>query len=79
MLVSLRHVHSIEPSLFGREAFSGTICLLVVEEKDVGGDTGIGREDTARQSDDGVQIELPQQFLLDGQLGIVSTEKEAIR
>ena len=74
MLVTVGHVQTIEPRFPGIEALLGTLGLLVVEEKDIGGDAGIRRKNAAWQADDGVQVELPQQFLLDGEFGIVGTE-----
>jgi len=48
MLVALRHIQTIEPRFFRR--------LRVVKEQQIGGDAGIGGKDTARQTDNGMQV-----------------------
>lgn len=70
VLVALRHIQTVEPSLLGG--------LGAVKEQDVGGDGGIGRKDTARHTDHGMQVEFGQQLFLDVQLGVVRAEQEAI-
>lgn len=70
MLVALRHVQPVKPGFLGR--------VSIVKEQNVGGDGGIGREHTAWQTDNGVQVKLSQQFLLDVHLGVVGAEQEAI-
>ena len=47
MLVALGHVEAVEPRLAGAEPLGGSLCPLVVEEEDVGGNGGVGREDAA--------------------------------
>ena len=71
MLVALRHVQPVKPGLLGG--------VVIVKEQNVGGDGGIGREHAARQPDDGVQIELPQQLLFNAHLGVVGAEQKAVR
>ena len=71
MLITLGHVQTVEPG-FLRGA--GT-----VEEENVRGDGGIGREDTAGHADDGMEIELREELLLDVELGVVGAEEEAVR
>ena len=51
----------------------------IVKEQDVGGDGRIGRKHAARQADNGMEIELPQQFLFDIHLGVVGAKQEAVR
>ena len=70
MLVPLRHIQAIEPSLRGGAG--------AVEKQDVGGDGGVGREHAAGHPNHCVQIELGKQLFLDIHLGIISAEQEAI-
>ena len=70
VLVALRHIKAIEPdSLRGMRA---------VEKEQVGRDARIGRKHASRQTDDGMQIEFGQQFLLDVGLGVVRAEQEPV-
>ena len=78
MLVAFRHVEAVEPRGVGAEAFFRPLCALVVEEEDIRCDRGVGRKDAARQADHGVEIELPEQFLFNGQLCIVGAEEESV-
>ena len=50
VLVALRHIKAIEPSLFR--------LTYVVKEQNIGSDARIGIEHAARQTNNGVQIEL---------------------
>ena len=70
MLIAFRHIQPIEPSGLGG--------AVVVKEKDVGGDGGIGRKDAARHPNDGVEVELTEQLLFDVQFGVVSAEQKAV-
>ena len=70
MLVAFRHIQPVEPGLAGGAG--------AVEKQDVGGDGGVGRKDAARQTDDGVQVEIRQQLLFDVQLGVVGAEQKAV-
>ena len=79
VLVAFGHIQTVEPRFLRAEAFLCPCCLLVVEEEDVCGDTGIGREDRARQTDDGVEIELTKKLFLDGKFGVVRSKEEAVR
>ena len=49
-----------------------------VEEKEVRGDAGVGREDAVREADDGVEIERAEQFVLDARADAIAEER-AIR
>ena len=51
VLVALWHIQTIEPGVLRAESFCCALCLLVVEEENVGGDAGIGREDAAWQTE----------------------------
>ena len=70
MLVALGHIEAVEPSLLRR--------VGVVKEKNIRGDTRIGRKDAARQADDGVQVKLRKQLLLDACLRVVRAEQEPV-
>jgi hypothetical protein len=78
MLVALGHVEAVEPRLLRVVALRRALGMLVVEEEDVRGDARVRGEDTARQAHDGVEVELPQQLRLDGELGAVGAEEEAV-
>ncbi len=78
VFVAVGHIQAIKPSFFGAEALGCVIGLLVVEEKDIGGDAGVGRKDGAGQTDDGVQVELAEQVFLDGQLCAVGAKEESV-
>ena len=70
VLVPLGHIQPVEPGFLGG--------VGMVEKKDVGGNGRIRRKHAARQADDGMEIELPQQFALDVHLGIIGAEQEAV-
>ena len=57
----------VVPDFFGRAG--------AVEEQQVGRDAGVGREDAVGQADDGVQVELLEQFLLDAGADAVAEER----
>ena len=79
MLVAFRHIKTIEPCFFGTEACLGSFCLFIVEEEYVCCYTCIWRKDTAWQTNDGVEVELSQEFLLDSSLRPISTKEESVR
>ena len=56
----------VVPDLFGR---AGTI-----EEEKVGGDAGVRREDAVGEADDGVEVELLEQFFLNARADAVAEE-----
>ena len=66
----LREGKAIEPGLLGG--------AVAVEEEDVGGDGGVGGEDAGGQTDDGVEIEVVEEALLEGALDGVVAKEEAI-
>ena len=70
VLVALGHVQPIEPGLLRGAG--------AVKEQDVRGDGGIGGEDAAGHTDDGMEVKLRQQLFLDVDLGVVSAEEEAV-
>ena len=70
VLVALGHVQPIEPGLLGGAG--------AVKEQDVRGDGGIGGEDAAGHTDDGMEVKLRQQLFLDVDLGVVGAEEEAV-
>ena len=78
VFVAVGHVQAIKPSLFGAEALDCVVGLFVVEEKDVGGNAGVGRKDGAWQTDDGVQVELAEQIFLESQFGAVGAKEESV-
>lgn len=71
MLVALGHIQAVEPGLLGG--------LGVVEEKDIGGDGGVRCEHASGKAHDGVEVELRDQLLLEGDLGAIRSEEEAVR
>ena len=70
VLVALGYVQTVKPGFLRGAA--------AVKEQDVRGDGGIGGENAAGHADDGVEIELRQQFFLDVDLGVVGAEEEAV-
>ena len=78
VLISLRHIHTIEPGLFGLITLRSTLCCFVAEEDHIGSNRGIRRKDRARQTDDSMQVEVLQEGRLDSQFGTIGTEEEAI-
>ena len=70
VLVAFRHIETIKPCVLGRTG--------VIEEQDVGFDACVGREDTAWETDDRMEIELRHQSPLDVCLDIGS-EEESVR
>lgn len=71
VLITLRHIQTIEPSFFCR--------LCMVKEQNVGGDGCVRRKYAVRHTDYSMQIELREQLLLDCNLGIICTKQEPIR
>lgn len=70
MLVALGHVEAVEPGLLGR--------MRAVKEEDVRRDARIGREDAAGQPDNGVQVALGHELLLDVDFRVVGAEEETV-
>ena len=64
------HVQTIEPCFLCR--------ACTVEEQNVGSNRRIGRKNTTRHTDDGMQVEFGQQFLFDVDLGVIGTEQESV-
>ena len=78
VLITFGHVQTKEPSLLGRKAFGSIFYFLVVEKDDIGVDARVRREDGARQTDNGVYVELAQQLLFNGHFGIVGAKEETV-
>ena len=70
MLVAFGHVQPIEPGLLRGAG--------AVKEQDIRGDGGVGGEDTAGHTDNGMEVKLRQQLFLDVDLGVVGAEEEAV-
>ena len=79
MLVAFWHIKTVEPRFFCAEPFICSFCTLIVEEEDIRCYSGVERKDAARQTDNGMQIELSEQFLFDGKFCIVSTKQKTVR
>ena len=79
MLVSLWHIQTVEPCFLCREAFWSILCTGIVEEQNVRGNGSVGRKDAAWQTDNGVQVEIPEQLCLNGNLCVICSKKETIR
>ena len=70
MLVSLRHIHAVEPSLFSRS--------IIAEEQYIGPNVCVRCENIVGHTDDSVKIEFCHQFPLDACL-YIGAEKETVR
>ena len=79
MLVPLWHIQTIEPRFLCRITFWSALRTGIVEEQNVRGNRSVGRKDAARQTDNGVQVEIPEQLCLDGYLCVICSKKETIR
>ena len=79
MLVPLWHIQTIEPRFLCRITFWSTIRTGIVEEQNVRGNRSVRCKDTARQTDNGVQVEIPEQLCLNGNLCVICSKKETIR
>ena len=66
ILVAFGHVEAVKPSLFGGACF--------IEEQNVGGNACVGRKDAVGQADNRVQVKFVEEFLLDGNFGVVGAE-----
>ena len=66
----LREGKAVEPGFSGGAG--------AVEEEEVGGDGGVGGEDAGGEADDGVEVEVVEEALLEGALDGVVAEEEAI-
>ena len=71
MLIPFRHVKTVEPGLFCRS--------IVIEEQDIRCDGGVRREHAPRHPDNCMEVEILQQFFLDVDFYVISSEQEAVR
>ena len=78
MLVAFGHVEAVEPGFLCAEPCRGAFRLFIVEEQDVRRNAGVRAKDTARQANDGVQIEFAEQLLLDSEFCAVGAEQEPV-
>lgn len=78
MLVPLWHIQTIEPRFLCRITFWSALRTGIVEEQNVRGNGSVGRKDATWQTDNGMQVEISEQFGLDGYLCVVRTKQETV-
>ena len=52
-----------------------TLRTGIVEEQNIRGNGSVGRKDTARQTYNGVQVEIPEQLCLNGNLCVICSKE----